>query len=155
MLAAIGSGVCLVVLFAFAALAVWFLRRQKPEPPDQVPSPPSPFLEGITIPGLDLHLTRENMTLGRAPDCALSIPEDAPGADTLSRYHARFEKRGSRWAVIDGGEEGKLSTNGVYVNDKRTLECYLTDNDEIRFGDVKFRFHAQPVNANPVTGGQP
>jgi pSer/pThr/pTyr-binding forkhead associated (FHA) protein len=94
------------------------------------------------------------MTLGRAPDCDLRIPEDAQGADTVSRYHARFEKRGERWAVIDGVEEGKLSTNGIYVNGKRTLENYLTDNDEIACGEVKFRFHAQPTNVYPAEGGQ-
>jgi hypothetical protein len=155
MLAAISSGICLVALIVLAALAVWFLRRRRPEQPEIVPPPPSAFLEGLGIPDLKLPLIHENMILGRAPDCALSIPEDAPGADTLSRYHARLEKRDNRWVVIDGGEENKLSTNGTYVNGKRTLECYLTDNDEISFGEVKFRFHAQPSDAYPSTGGQP
>ncbi len=92
------------------------------------------------------------MTLGRGDDCDFKIDDSVPGARAISRHHAHVEQRGARWVVIDGSPDGQRSTNGVYVNNKRTFENYLTDNVEIKFAGVAFRFHLQHAVPNPAQG---
>jgi DNA-binding NtrC family response regulator len=74
-------------------------------------------------------------TLGREADNSLSIPEAA-----VSRYHARIERRGTEWWVVDLG-----STNGTVVGGYRVKEHRLVDHDLVRVGDSLFRFAATGV----------
>jgi two-component system, cell cycle response regulator len=56
--------------------------------------------------------------------------------DSVSRQHAELTRdvRGY-WMVRDLD-----STNGTYVNDRRTSEATLHDGDQLRFGDVVYKF---------------
>lgn len=38
------------------------------------------------------------------------------------------------YRIVDGVPKGKASSNGIFVNGRRTLACDLQDEDEIRFG---------------------
>ena len=142
-----GEVSCLVVLIALLILFIPFwLRRKRGAPPLA-----TPFLE-LESTGLRIYLKHDALTLGRASDCDLRIAENLPGADTVSHQHARFVKHDARWVVVDGVADDQPSTNGIYVNGKRTLENYLSAGDEIAFGELEFRFHIPPTGL-PVSQG--
>jgi hypothetical protein len=142
-----GAAGCLVVLIALVILFILSWRRRKRGAPPLA----TPYLE-LESTGLRIYLKRDALTLGRASDCDLRIAENLPGADTVSHQHARFVKRDARWVVVDGIADDQPSTNGIYVNGKRTLENYLDEGDEIAFGELKFRFHI-PTTGLPVSQG--
>ena len=73
--------------------------------------------------------------VGRESDNTLPVHEAA-----VSRYHARFEKRGERWHLIDNG-----STNGTLINGARITDQALSDHDVVRIGDSIFRFASRGV----------
>ena len=58
--------------------------------------------------------------IGRAEECDLSFPEDG----SISRVHARLDKDGDDWLLVDLG-----STNGTFVNGAEV------DNSELQTGD--------------------
>ncbi len=134
-----------VVLESVARCMRFFRRGRHQEPVS--PALPRPthtdYLEGVTLPHILFNLDKSLLTLGRSVDCDLSIPPHDPGAKFISRHHARLERRGERWVILDGSREGKRSTNGIYVNGKRTFENYLSDNDELTFGQSIFRFRTR------------
>ena len=74
-------------------------------------------------------------SIGREPDNALPVPEAA-----VSRYHARVERRGEHFWLVDNG-----STNGTLVNGARIREHRLAEHDVVRIGDTLFRFAAAGV----------
>jgi predicted component of type VI protein secretion system len=53
---------------------------------------------------------------------------------SVSRKHARLERRGLVWWVVDQG-----SANGTYLNSLRIAEQALKNGQEIRFGALAFR----------------
>jgi len=53
---------------------------------------------------------------------------------SVSRKHARLEKWGSNWAVID-----QRSANGTFLDGQRITESVLQAGQELRFGKVPFR----------------
>jgi DNA-binding NtrC family response regulator len=69
-------------------------------------------------------------TIGRESDNTMSVPEAA-----VSRYHARVEKRGEDWWILDNG-----STNGTLINGERVTEAKLSAHDVVRIGDTLFRY---------------
>jgi len=77
-------------------------------------------------------------TVGRGVDNAIVL-----AADSVSRSHARFEKRADGWWVIDNG-----STNGTYVNDEQVQEALLRYGDHVKIGDTIFKL----VDASPSVG---
>jgi hypothetical protein len=141
----IGCPVVLVGFFVSLIVLVW-LRRQR-----GTPSTYAPYLE-LESTGLRLYLKRDRLTLGRGFNCDLRIRKNLPGADTVSHHHARLVKRDARWTVIDGIADDRPSANGIYVNGKRTLENYLYEDDEVAFGELKFRFHI-PMTLIAVSQG--
>ena len=157
-----GSGGCVLSGLVFVGVILLLLRRRKPQPPRPAahPLPGGPYLESVTLPSVQFNLTKDVVTVGRAKDCDVQITEKLQGAETVSRHHARLEKRKDRWLVIDGDLNGKPSTNGVFVKDSptrdkssRTRENYLEDGYEIGFGQVVFRFHLQRTPPNTAQGG--
>ena len=80
--------------------------------------------------------------IGRHPDCQVQFPKDLV---TLSRHHARIEREGNRFKLID------TSTNGSYVNGQRVPEAYLKDGDVITFseGGPKVSFLTQTGAQKP------
>lgn len=81
--------------------------------------------------------------IGRHPDCQVQFPKDLV---TLSRHHARIEREGNRFKLID------MSTNGSYVNGQRVSEAYLKDGDVITFseGGPKVSFLTQTGAQQPA-----
>ncbi len=56
--------------------------------------------------------------------------------ESISRRHARFERRGDAWFVVDLG-----SINGTNCNDKRIArEVVLKDGDRVKIGPTLFKF---------------
>src|SRR5690606_6676544 len=73
----------------------------------------------------------ERYSVGRDPDAAIPLERDS-----VSRQHAALERDGrGPWRVIDLG-----STNGTLVNERPVEELTLKNGDQIRFGDVVFKF---------------
>ena len=144
----------LLYLFFLRVLrAVWIeLREPKPAPlpaPQTVPGPPAaggavanpgmppksaaarsvPDRLVISDPkelqGVEFHLDDE-MTVGRAAGCGVSLPDDT----FVSQLHARIFRRDGDFFVEDLG-----STNGTYLNDKKvTTAVPLRKGDRVKFG---------------------
>lgn len=86
--------------------------------------------------------------IGRAPTTHLQIDEEA-----VSGYHARIEKRGDEYWLVDLN-----STNGTFVNGSQIKEVRLKDGDMLQLGEiVHLRFNCpieQPV-VEPPKPAQP
>ncbi len=67
--------------------------------------------------------------VGREPGCDVVVSDGS-----VSRKHARLEKRGASWTVVDQG-----SANGTFLDSQRVAEAVIRSGQEIRFGAVAFR----------------
>jgi len=92
---------------------------------------------------VDFPLAAEVLTVGR--DELADIRVDEP---LVSRNHARLEKRGAGYVVLDLG-----STNMTRVNGEVVSERALQDGDEVRFGRARCRFVAAGSGPDPLAGG--
>ena len=85
-----------------------------------------------------IHLlgeTTERVTLGRDPASDIALPWDFQ----VSRAHAKVERMGAEWAIIDDG----LSRNGTFVNGERLRgRRRLCAGDVVRCGDTVLVFRA-------------
>ncbi len=78
-----------------------------------------------------ITLRRDSYIVGRDTSCNLSLD-----LNTISRLHAELVRDDhGHWSVHDHN-----STNGTFVNDRRVARERLTDGDQIRFGEVIFKF---------------
>ncbi len=77
-------------------------------------------------------------SLGRAEDNDVVVDDQL-----VSRHHAVIKQEAGRFVVADLG-----STNGTFVDGRRTQERILTDGDGIEMGGDFFSF--QPVLSRPV-----
>jgi len=75
-------------------------------------------------------LLAEGLTAGRGSENAIVLENDS-----VSRRHARFEKRGRNWYVVD-----LESTNGTYVNDEQVKELQLRRGDQVKVGDTIVKY---------------
>lgn len=75
-----------------------------------------------------IHLTEREVTIGRATDNMVCLHH--PG---VSAHHARIERVGESYHLIDLG-----STNHIYVNGKREKDYLLQTNDKVRIGPYVF-----------------
>jgi ABC transport system ATP-binding/permease protein len=78
----------------------------------------------------DLEITKQVMTLGRAPDCDIYLQHP-----TVSRLHAEIRRAGSSMEVVD-----RDSNNGTYVNGERIRSRKLGPKDRLTFGSVQLVF---------------
>jgi hypothetical protein len=83
------------------------------------------------MPGAELRQRR--LTVGRAEDNDLVLPDAE-----VSRHHARLERGGAGWLLID-----LESTNGTWVNGERILRAAIAEGDELAFGQVRFTIVAE------------
>lgn len=90
---------------------------------------------------VEFPLTAPVMTVGR--DETADIQVDEP---LVSRLHARVERRGEDYVVIDLG-----STNRTRVNGEAVHERVLANGDEVRFARARCVFVVESVD--PVAGG--
>jgi pSer/pThr/pTyr-binding forkhead associated (FHA) protein len=82
---------------------------------------------------VEFPLEGDSLEVGRDDDVAIRVDEPL-----VSRRHARIEKRGEAWVLIDLG-----STNFTRVNGERIRhEWELLDGDELTFGRARCRFLA-------------
>lgn len=70
------------------------------------------------------------LTVGREDDADIQIAEPL-----VSRLHARLERRGESWFVIDLGSTNLTRVNGDIVREKE-----LKPGDEVLFGRARCRF---------------
>lgn len=147
----LAMGVGIVFLLLLAVLFMLARGGRKPMPPQIVHA----FLISVEESSVTIPILKDVITIGRAKDCDVQITDKMKLAnvDTISRHHARIEKRGERWVLIDGVAPGQPSANGVFVNDKRTRENFLNEGDVIRLGLVAFQFVTQLPQAKPAQGG--
>ena len=82
------------------------------------------------------------MTVGRDATADINVDEAL-----VSRAHARIEKRGERYVVVDLG-----STNLTRVNGEVVLESELRHGDEVRFARAVCHFFLD-TGADPLAGG--
>jgi two-component system, cell cycle response regulator len=69
--------------------------------------------------------------VGRGPDNEIVLD-----GESISRRHASWERRGSRWWVVD-----ERSTNGTYVNDELIdQEHPLSNGDRVKVGGLILKF---------------
>jgi len=90
---------------------------------------------------VEFALAGSPLLVGRDEDADIRVDEPL-----VSRAHARIEKRGGAFFVLDLG-----STNLTKVNGEAVLERELRDGDEVRFARARCRFLAPP--ADPVAAG--
>ncbi len=88
------------------------------------------------------------VTLGRSESAGLRVAGDP----LVSRVHARLERIGSQWTLVDDG----ISANGTYLNGRRVAQrVRLRDRDVIRVGSTALTF-CQPwptATEQTVAGG--
>ena len=140
----LGGGCLILLLLTLGLLLVlWAFRRKKtratptPTTAPPPPAPAAPYLESIGIAGSPhrFDLGPDGITIGRAPENDLVITQDFPGWETVSRSHARVYRQAGRWIIEDLD-----STNGVYVNERRTGRNLLRDGWRLGIGEVEFVF---------------
>ena len=62
-----------------------------------------------------IDVSSDNALVGREPTCDVVVSDGS-----VSRKHARLERRGEDWAVVDQG-----SANGTFVDSQRIVETVL------------------------------
>jgi pSer/pThr/pTyr-binding forkhead associated (FHA) protein len=89
----------------------------------------------------EFPLAASVMLIGRDEDADIRVDEPL-----VSRAHARIEKRGGAYFVLDLG-----STNLTKVNGEPVRERELRDGDELQFARARCRFVSPGVD--PVAAG--
>jgi pSer/pThr/pTyr-binding forkhead associated (FHA) protein len=88
-----------------------------------------------------LEPSADTLAIGRSPDCLVPLVWDSE----VSRVHARLERIGQAWTVVDDG----LSRNGTFLNTRRLHgRKRLEDADVLRCGGTLVAFR------DPVPGTQ-
>lgn len=72
-------------------------------------------------------------TLGRGVDCTVRLRDPS-----VSRNHARVERAGEGWRLVDAG-----SRNGVRVDGKKVTTAALGDGTTFLCGEVELRFRSE------------
>jgi hypothetical protein len=83
----------------------------------------------VPVSGPAIDVVKDQSMVGRDPSCEIVVADGS-----VSRRHARLEKRGGIWWVVDQG-----SANGTYVNSLKVAEQALKHHQELRFGALAFR----------------
>ncbi len=77
------------------------------------------------------YLVNPSITrIGRSPDQDIVLRHDS-----ISRQHARIERIGGQYVLIDAG-----STNGSFRAGRRVARAVIEDGDEVGIGELRFRF---------------
>lgn len=147
----------LLLAFIIGAVLYFLLRgRRKPAPPPETPpsasTPPGPtppattplptgsaFLESVARPGVHIRLRPGVTTIGRAADSTIRIDEHTMNWETVSRKHAEIRQEGGDYVIYDVSPD-RRSSNGVYVEGRRTVRNVLRPGWRIGIGGVEFIF---------------
>jgi len=95
--------------------------------------------------GASIEITRDGSVVGRDPSCEIVLPDGS-----ISRKHARLERRGDSWMVVDQG-----SANGTFIDSQRVAEATLRSGQELRFGAMSFRVETEEEAGATVIGMLP
>ena len=100
--------------------------------------------------GTPMEAVGDSVLVGRDPASDIVLPDGS-----VSRRHARLERRGDDWAVIDQG-----SANGTFLDNQRTAEAILRHGQSLRLGSVVLRVEIEgaentDVGATVVSGMEP
>ena len=79
----------------------------------------------------------KTMVVGRDKGCDVVIDDVS-----VSRKHARLERWGSNWAVID-----QRSANGTFLDGQRVTETVLRSGQELRFGAIPTAWRSRSSRA--------
>jgi pSer/pThr/pTyr-binding forkhead associated (FHA) protein len=79
--------------------------------------------------------------IGRANTADISLPDDKKA----SRNHARVEKDGEGWVIVD-----LSSTNGTFVNGQKIGQKKLSPGDEVRIGNTILVFRESSPEHPPA-----
>ena len=79
--------------------------------------------------GAPVEVDGEKMTVGRDASADITVNDSS-----VSRKHARLERWGSNWAVVD-----ERSANGTFLDGQRVTESVLRAGQELRFGKVTYK----------------
>src|SRR5262245_32401531 len=79
--------------------------------------------------GTPIQVDKDQAIVGREPACDVFVNDGS-----VSRRHARLERRGAAWFVVDQG-----SANGTYLDSQRVSDALLRPGQELRFGAVAFK----------------
>lgn len=91
--------------------------------------------------GREVLLDTDTLTLGRAPEATVTIP-----AESVSRYHARIQRRPGEGKQDCHVIEDLGSTNGLRVNNTLVQSTPLQPGDKIQLGNVVLKFvHSDPM----------
>lgn len=86
------------------------------------------------------NFNKDTVLIGRDPTCDIRI--DNVG---VSRHHARIERHGDTWALVD-----LASGNGTFVKGKRISNYNLNSGDEINIWNYSIFFKAKSGTARPA-----
>ena len=90
---------------------------------------------------------REPNTLGRSPECDVSLEWD----QEVSRLHAELARVGDQWVLVDDG----LSSNGTFLGDERISgRRRLADGDVFRVGATTIAFRNPTGRGSETTRAQ-
>ncbi len=103
--------------------------------------------------GTPIQIDKDQAIVGREPACEVFVNDGS-----VSRRHARLERRGAAWFVVDQG-----SANGTYLDSQRVSDALLRPGQELRFGAVPYRVELLgdvpsaegTMMAGPGMGGYP
>jgi hypothetical protein len=79
--------------------------------------------------GAPIVIGQDVSIVGREPGCEIYVNDGS-----VSRRHARIERRGAAYFVVDEG-----SANGTFLDSQRVADALLRPGQEVRFGAVPFR----------------
>jgi hypothetical protein len=79
--------------------------------------------------GAPIVISQDVSVVGREPGCEVHVNDGS-----VSRRHARIERRGAAFFVVDEG-----SANGTFLDSQRVADALLRPGQEVRFGAVPFR----------------
>ena len=91
--------------------------------------------------GTPIEIGQDQVLVGREPTCDVVLSDGS-----VSRKHARLEKRARGWTVVDQG-----SANGTFVDSQRVTETLLRSGQELRFGSVTFRVQIEGEDTAAAT----
>jgi FHA domain len=79
--------------------------------------------------GAPIVIGQDVSVVGREPGCEIYVNDGS-----VSRRHARIERRGAAYFVVDEG-----SANGTFLDSQRVADALLRPGQEVRFGAMPFR----------------
>jgi pSer/pThr/pTyr-binding forkhead associated (FHA) protein len=86
---------------------------------------------------------KQKWTIGSQSDRNIVLNEAG-----VSAMHAILRRDESSWQLTDD-----LSANGIFLNDRKLLQCFLSDGDRIGFGPVECVFRIPPPAPKSSAGG--